>query len=301
MHASCPLLAAVTLAASAGVLAQTPNALTFDVASVRLTPPGVRGSSRVTDTRVDLINYSLYALLTTAFRVNEYQLDAPDWVRNVRVDVNATLPPGATRRQVPDMLQDLLRRRFGAVTHVEQRPREAYELLVGPNGISMREVPPLDELHADPPANAFNVGQVSETVDGPVRSYAIPIGATTVTAATSYTRIFTAKRTTILDAKRITMDELASVLEWTMDAPIVNRTGLTGGYEFRIELPPDARAIRMLLASGRTTTVQGTPLTEPTGVSASDALKQIGLRLERRRTPIDVVVIDRLERTPTEN
>jgi uncharacterized protein (TIGR03435 family) len=74
-----------------------------------------------------------------------------------------------------------------------------------------------------------------------------------------------------------------------------------GGYEFRIELPPDAAVIRRMLSTGTSTTVAGTPLTEPTGVSASDALEKVGLQLERRRTPIDVIVIDKLERTPTEN
>jgi uncharacterized protein (TIGR03435 family) len=98
-----------------------------------------------------------------AFRASEYQLAAPDWVDGVRVDIIATLPPGASRSDVPEMLQDLMRRRFGAETRVELRPLQAYELLIGPNGISMREVPPLDELGAEPPANAFSVPPVAET------------------------------------------------------------------------------------------------------------------------------------------
>ena len=292
---------AFTLAATASPVAQTAKEPAFEVASVRLTQPGTRGASRVTDTRVDLVNYPLRALLLMAFRVTEYQLVAPDWVDGVRVDINATLPPGTSRSQVPEMVQDLLRRRFGAVTRVEQRPLQAYELLVGPNGTSLREVPPLDEIDADPPTNAFSTPPTSETVDGPVRSFAVPLGMTTVTATTRYTRIFTAQRTTILDAKRMTMNELARALQSTMDAPVVNRTGLAGGYEFKIELPSEAAAVRRLLSIGISTTVQGTPLTEPTGVSAIDALKQIGLQLEPRRTPIDVIVVDKLERLPTEN
>jgi uncharacterized protein (TIGR03435 family) len=295
------LLVVFTLAAPASVLAQTTNAPAFEVASVRLTSPGTRGSSRITDTRVDLVNYPLRALLLMAFRVSEYQLAAPAWVDDVRVDVRATLPPGTSRSDVPEMLQDLMRRRFGAETRIEQRPLQAYELLVGPNGISMREVPPLNELGAELPADAFSATPISETVEGPVRSFAIPLGMTTITAATRYTRIFTAERTVILDAKRMTMNELTTALRSTMDAPVVNRTGLLGGYEFKIELPSDAAVVRGLLSRGISTTVQGTPLTEPTGVSASDALKQIGLQLERRRTPIDVIVVDKLERTPTEN
>lgn len=250
------------LAVSTAVLAQETNPLAFEVASVRPSS-GTRLSRRVTETRVDLINYPVRGLLLTALRVPEYQLAAPDWVRDVRIDISATLPAGASRAQVPGMLQDLLRRRFGAEWHIEQRPLQAYELLIGADGHSLREVPPLDELGADPPSDAVAVGGISESVEGPYRNFLTrsgeSTGATTVTATTRYTQYATPQGPSLLDAKRMTMDELAMVLQFTVDAPVVNRTGLSGGYEFKIELPRPATARRLLMDSGITSTYHDVP------------------------------------------
>lgn len=288
------------LAASTAIPAQETNPLAFEVASVRPSS-GTRVSRRVTDTRVDLVNYPLRALLLMALRVTEYQLVAPDWVRDVRVDISATLPPGASRAQVPVMLQDVLRRRFGAAWHVEQRPLEAYDLRVGTDGISAREVPPHDELYTAPPAGVVAATPISEDVDGPYRSFVIGAGATTVTATSVYTQFTTPQQQITLDAKRMTMDDFARLLQFTMDAPVVDRTGLSGGYAFKIDLPLAATIIRMRVTTGRTTARDGAPLTVPLSISAPDAVKQIGLLLERRRTTSDVMVIDKLERIPTPN
>jgi uncharacterized protein (TIGR03435 family) len=105
----------------------------------------------------------------------------------------------------------------------------------------------------------------------------------------------------VLDAERMSMRDLASMLTPIVDQPVIDKTGLTGLYQFTVELPQSAEAIRRLLALGITTTVKGTPLTEPTGVSVFKAMESLGLRLERRRSPIDVVVIDKLNPAPTPN
>lgn len=97
------------------------------------------------------------------------------------------------------------------------------------------------------------------------------------------------------------MTELVSLLTTTVDEPVIDKTGLTGFYQFKIELPPDAASIRRMISSGTTTTVQGTPLTEPTGYSVFKALEGIGLKLEKRRSPVDVIVVDTLNIAPTPN
>lgn len=237
-------------------------------------------------------------MLHAAFRVRDYQLVAPQWARDVRVDVDAILPPGRSRADVPEMLQDLLRRRFGAEWHT---CHGAHELLVGSEGISMREAPPLDEFSAEPPGDAI-AAVTSESLDGPYRIFATRPGVTVATPTTRYTQSATAGGPSTLDAKRMTMDELAEVLQFTMDAPVFNRTGLSGGYEFTIDLPRPATAVRLMINSGMTTTYEGTPIDCGSGgISAADAVKKLGRRLERIRTPVDVFVIDRLERVPTEN
>jgi uncharacterized protein (TIGR03435 family) len=66
-----------------------------------------------------------------------------------------------------------------------------------------------------------------------------------------------------------------------------------------VELDGDAATTRRMIAGGTTTTVQGTRLDEPAGVSTCKALERPGLQLEPRRAPIDVLVIDSIMRTPT--
>ena len=158
-------------AASAG--GQAASAPVFEVAAVRPSEPGTRQSQKVLPTRIDFISTSLRTLLLTAFRLEVYQVSAPNWLMDVRFDIHATYPAGVTQAQVPEMLQALLRARFGLVTHTEPRRVDAYELVVGRGGIKMREVQPLDDLNKDfttPSGQRPSVDSVRETIDGPVRS-----------------------------------------------------------------------------------------------------------------------------------
>ena len=141
------------LCGTVGSAAQSKPRLSFEVASVRVSSPdtGPRNLHRTTGTRVDRIT-TLGALLREAFRQPSlYRIAAPDWVDAVIVEIQATMPPGATIQQVPDMLQTLLEERFGLVSHREARPTDAYELVVAAGGMKMKEVEPLDELDKGSP------------------------------------------------------------------------------------------------------------------------------------------------------
>ena len=131
----CSVLLSLALTAQV-FAAQTPA---FEVASVSLAPGPGSTSQRMTDTRVDLTLINLRALLLLAFRAKGYELVGPDWLAETRVSIRATLPPGAKRQQIPDMLQRLLAERFHLVVHREPRPRDVYERVVGPGGHTMRE------------------------------------------------------------------------------------------------------------------------------------------------------------------
>ena len=300
-------IVAVTALLSLPAFAQSSSQLAFDVASVRVSSPGARASQRITDTRVDIINMPMRSVLQTAFgltALTDFRLAAPGWVDQTRIDIQATIPAGRLRRDVPEMLRTLLKERFGLATHVEPRPMDVYELQVDKGGLKMTEVPPVDELtkELESVVSAKNpTDSVSETVDGPVRSGMISLGYRTTTTRSKYDRVFTARRTQLIDAARMSMSDLVSVLTTTVDEPVIDKTGLTGLYQFKIELPPDAASIRMMISAGTTTTVQGTPLTEPTGFSVFKALEGIGLKLEKRRSPVDVIVVDMLNTVPTPN
>src|SRR5688572_5665582 len=209
----------VALAAAAGtVRAQIEQATTFDVASARLAGYEA-GTSIVTDSRVDFRGFRLLNLLWMAFRIEPLccadRLIAPNWLRDVTVDIQATIPAGGTRQQVPEMLQSLLIQRFGLRTHVEARPTDGYELVVGKDGIRMKEVQAANDLDRVFPANPSGRtvrDSLRETVDGPVRTMRIPLGERTITERTMYDRTGTARGTFQYDAARMTMSELAAIL-----------------------------------------------------------------------------------------
>jgi len=146
-------ISSIAVSGAVAPFAQSKPAPAFEVASVRLATGGPsRRSSVITDRRVD-ITESLRGILSLAFRVmSPAQLVTP-WPPpfDEAVDIHATLPAGATVQQVPEMLQQLLAERFGLVVHRESRPMDAYELVVGANGTTMREVEPVDELRKEFP------------------------------------------------------------------------------------------------------------------------------------------------------
>src|SRR5690348_11121127 len=97
--------------------AQTPPpALTFEVASIKPAPPIDRAKimsgklhlgMSVDAARVDIGNLSLADLIRTAYRLKAFQVSGPDWMTTQRFDILAKMPEGATKEQVPEMLQAL--------------------------------------------------------------------------------------------------------------------------------------------------------------------------------------------------
>lgn len=98
-----------------------------------------------------------------------------------------------------------------------------------------------------------------------------------------------------LAARSVTMDYFAFRLAQLLPLPVVDRTGLKGEFDFKLsytqEPPPDIQPGTLL---------NGEPV-DFTGPTIFEALKQqLGLRLDKTKAPIDVAVIDRLEK-PTAN
>jgi uncharacterized protein (TIGR03435 family) len=196
------------------------------------------------------------------------------------------------------MMRTVLTNRFGLRTHVEPRPTDGFELVVGSGGLRMQEVEPANELNRvfpiDPSVRTRE--QLEEMLDGPRRLIPIPFGDRTVTESSMYERKWTSRGTQEIDAARMSMSELTSILVLSTGRPVINATKLTGVYKFSIELPTEAFASVSAQVAARTGTT-----VEPSGVSAVRAVEQLGLRLEPRRIPMDTIVVDKIERTPTDN
>src|SRR5215510_6248961 len=158
------ICASMALAASAA-FAQAPAAkLTFDVASIKpagpLDPAAIMSGKahvgmKIDGARVDIGMFAISDLIRTAYKLKSYELVSPDWMNGMgaqRWDIMGQLPPGATKEQVPEMLQVLLKERFHLEFHKETKEHAAYVLTVAKSGLKMQEAPPdPDPAKAEPP------------------------------------------------------------------------------------------------------------------------------------------------------
>jgi uncharacterized protein (TIGR03435 family) len=306
------LIGSLGLTAPIALVAQAPVAPAFEVSSVRLWTPGIVPSQQLLDTRVTLIGQSLRSLVLLAFRLKEYQLSAPPWLQDVIINIQATLPAGATRQQVPEMMQGLLAQRFGLVVRRERRLLDVYELMVDPAGTrNIQEVEPLNDLDRAIPVGAFpsadaqaNADRVQETLDGPVRTVRGNLETTTVTARSMYSvRPLSPDKSFmhLLSATRMTMAELASLLERRTGQPVFDRTNLSRLYRFTLELPPLNSTREMVLRRGTSSPNVQAAFETPSIEMLTGTLKGLGLRLEKRRAEVETIVVDKIDRTPTDN
>jgi uncharacterized protein (TIGR03435 family) len=146
---SFPAIATILIVSSAAI------GQTFEVASAKSAGTDCRGKSSIDSQQVRYSDFSLKGLVRDAYKVELYQISAPDWFGDQCYDVVAKLPEGATREQVPSMLQALLVERFHMKAHSETRQDRVYALVVGKNGPRLKESkgqnerPQGVELHAD--------------------------------------------------------------------------------------------------------------------------------------------------------
>jgi uncharacterized protein (TIGR03435 family) len=98
---------------------------------------------------------------------------------------------------------------------------------------------------------------------------------------------------------------LAPMLSAFMDRPVVDMTDLKGNYDFVLELSPEdfrAMGIRSAIAAGVALPPQAIQMAEAaSGDSLTNALQKVGLKLDSRKAPLEVLVIDHAEKTPSEN
>lgn len=111
---------------------------TFEVASIKPnTSDNARSSSKLTPGELFIENASLQKCIALAFNISEDRdgaMVAPTWAREIRYDITAKLPPGATEEEARTMFQNLLMERFRLKTHHESREASIYALLVAKNG-----------------------------------------------------------------------------------------------------------------------------------------------------------------------
>jgi uncharacterized protein (TIGR03435 family) len=290
---------------------------TFEVASVKPAAPLDRSQilsgqmhvgMKIDAARVDIGFMSLAELIRVAYRVKPYQISGPDWMASERFDVLAKLPEGASREQVPEMLQALLAERFKLTVHRESKEHAVYALVVGKNGPKLKESPP----DADAPAG----GGAPAAADDANPQVRVSGRGENTQVSISGGQIGTAHMsmgpggTMHLEAPKMNMAAFADTLSRFVDRPVVDLTELKGTYQVALDLSMEdlrnaARSAGLMglgMGGGRDgARPPSDAASDPGGLSIFAAVQQLGLKLEPRKAPLDLIVIDHLEKTPTEN
>jgi len=238
-------------------------------------------------------------LLMRAYELKSYQIAGPAWIDSERYEIAAKIPSAASKQDVPLMLRAMLAERFHLVAHSETRQLSIYELTVARTG------PRFHQSAAAEPQAATDDGTIAtpKWSKGPDGFPALPEGAD---VPRSYEVVFGGSDGLMykLWARRETMQQLADRLSSQLTRPVIDHTGLKEQYDFalawsiesaggsvpRTDPPPDE------------IDVHNTPILSDAGVSIFSALEsQLGLKLERKKGPLQMLIVDRIDKVPTAN
>lgn len=304
-------LRALSFAAAAALFGQ--GKLEFDVATVRPAPPPEGGRIRVMLSggpgsqdpgRLNYENQTLRNVMAQAYGVRTYQISGPAWVDQERYNFTAKVPAGATKEQFREMLQNLLLDRFKMTVHRETRELPAYALVVGKGGPKLKSAAPEDPNAQIAPPPAMPAGGPVRVTMGKDGFPQMPPGAGRGGMA-----MMMMPGRARMQATSATMARLAKMLEGQTDRAVIDETGLKGSYEFTLTFEPDMSRMAMLGPPGMGRGPMGAggdgamrqPDAEPAPNLFTAVQEQLGLKLEPKKTSVEVIVIDRAEKTPSEN
>ena len=244
--------------------------LTFDVAVIRLAPPPdanfhVSVSSPPHSSRFEATNLPMKALLQIAYGFDAPVVDAPDWATNTFYNIQARsddaadarlakLTDNEVRLEKRNAIRLMLAERLGLKTHLETRNSSIYNLVVAKGGVKMQAVPlpPAGETPAvPPPAN--------------VQAHGSRHGLEFV-------------------GSNAPMRAITGALSSMVEAPVVDKTSLTGTYNYTLQFGREWSA--------------NDPESWPSIFTAVQ--EQLGLKLEAVHESVPNLVIDHITK-PTEN
>jgi len=244
--------------------------LTFDVATIRLAPPPdanfhVAVSSPPHSSRFEATNLPIKVLLQIAYGFEAPVVGAPDWIANTFYNIQARsdeaadarlakLTDNEVRLEKRNAIRVLLTERLGLKTHLETRNTSIYNLVVDKAGVKLQVVPP-------PP-------------DG--EAPAAPSPADVQTHASQHGLEFL--------GSNASMRAITGALSSMVEAPVVDKTGLTGTYNYTLRFGRDWSA--------------NDPESWPSIFTAVQ--EQLGLKLDPVHESVPNLVVDHIAK-PSEN
>ena len=234
----------------------------------RVTASGLRGGPGTSNPgRITATGITLQRLVAAAYGVLIDQVSGPDWITETEYELEAKLAPGATKEQLQLMLQKALEERFNLVLHHEQKQFQTWALVIA------KQPPRLKD--AVEPNSAPKI--TSQAKDGIRHDTFRSIRISRTDPSDSTTCLDSFLGLYLAAMRRSSASALPTV---------VDRTGLTGKYDFDLEYVSPA--------------LEDHPdVIGPTLLTALEG--QLGLRLEQRKAQLDALVITHAEKLPAEN
>jgi uncharacterized protein (TIGR03435 family) len=214
-----------------------------------------------------------------------YELESPQWMSTTFFAIEATIPDGATKEDLPIMIQHLLEDRFALKFHHETRQVAGYELVVAKSDprLAKSAMPDYDGAKLRGFAGVdMKTGVPRFDKDAGSVDLCFPGGSCA------------------LHGRNRTMQTLATDLASKLQVPVTNATGLDGGYDYTLIYTPEQRYVMGPGGYAPVATSPDEPMDYPL---LRDALpEQLGLKLKPAKSvPVDVVIIDSANKVPTEN
>jgi uncharacterized protein (TIGR03435 family) len=316
---SCALAVALSAAARAQTPAQVSGtALAFEVASIKpseqitaamMQSGKIHVGMKIDAARVDIGYWSVMQIICEAYKLKAYQVTGPDWLKSLQAqhfDVVATMPAGATKDQVPQMLQALLAERFKLQVHNDSKEANVYALVVAKSGLKIKEsTPPPPPSEEDAAKAANSTGSSTATIKQTGTGATVSTG----TGETQKMSVSPDGKSMRIEISNVTISKLAEGLAPMVDLPVVDMTELKGRYDVALDVSMQEM---MNIARKAGANVPGPPpsgaganpadsVSDPDGGSIFQAVAGLGMKLEKRKVPLTGIFVDKLEKMPTEN
>jgi uncharacterized protein (TIGR03435 family) len=268
-----------------GVGKSIPNAPTeFEVAEIKPSEPGKTQQTGgfLPGGRIDLRNFTFKQLIAVAWDWDESRIaGGPDWLDKTRFDIVAKAPGSGAGNTPPPidtvrlMLRALLADRFKLKTHNEDQPVAVFTMVVDKRGSKLKE--------ADPASRSGCKPSMGDSGAGPAAVAMINLACVNTT----------------MEQFADTIHRMAGAY---LDHPVVDATGLKGGYDFTIKWTPK----QQMTSAGRggDAAAGGLGASDPNGglTVFEAAEKQLGLKIEGgQKHAMTVIAIDHVEEKPTDN
>ena len=269
---ACIGLASVLVRAQSGATS-TQKTPAFDVVSVKPNTSGdYMGTLQPLPGGLHLVNVPLKMMIRVAYRLQEFQIvGGPDWLASARFNLEAKVAGDPTQEQLLLMLRTAMADRFRLAVHNETRELPIYALeaaaLDGTLGLQLRKT-------------------ASDCINQ--QNNSSPSAPNSPRPAQCGFNVFPGS----VKAASVNMPAFATTLSGFVGRPVVDRTGLNGGFDFNLTWTPE-----QIPQGPRPLGAPEPPPVDPNGPSLFTALReQLGLKLESTKGPVDVLVIDRAEK-----